>query len=574
MQRSIKIVAAAFLVYIYTISFAFAPADAQTLSPPPSPLATSSVHGLVIPGTGCSITTPGTIDCSAGSSVSLSASTADLIFSPNPITGTGTIGSTSPLNLQSGGNYTVLTGDAAYTILTGAHTYTLPQAGAAGFASGWGTCFLNIAGSGDSTINTTTSIFKGAGGGASLTLTPGAWACPSSDGTDWDTLSGGVVSTLSWPLTAPDNAIAIRASDATSGFAFDTAGLPGLVDGGSGITARLLSIVDDYAGGPGFLISGTTPTLSLSPGTGQTGSPEFDMIGYGAGAVIVPIRYNGSRGATSALVSGNKILELTSSGSFDTGVNDLSEVFSIIVDAAEDFTSGNTGTRARFRTTKIGSSSLEDRIVLDGTPAINLINAGGVVGAPTGGSQGAGTINAEIKYVINGGGVLKENVSFPGSIILQAIDDLGSGVPSVLIKGSNAPAASGHVGSPARVEAGDGDGVSSLGGGLILSGGQGGGSSTIDQDSSVSIHGGDAYAGSGSQGGNIYLSPGTSDPSGFGGVVFVNFPTTSGTPNSFWNDHSTVVMSGATPGVASCTVAVALATITIIGGRVTALTGC
>jgi hypothetical protein len=93
------------------------------------------------------------------------------------------------LNDQSGGNYTVLTADASKTISVGAHAYTLPQAGSTGFPAKWSACFLNV-GTGGATLSTTTSVFKGAGDGTSLTIRKYDFACPTSDGTDWPTFYG------------------------------------------------------------------------------------------------------------------------------------------------------------------------------------------------------------------------------------------------------------------------------------------------------------------------------------------------------------------------------------------------
>lgn len=99
----------------------------------------------------------------------------------------GVLSPTSVINDQDGGNYTVVTGDAAKTVLVGGYTYTLPQAGSAGFESGWSACFLNT-GTGDATLNATTSTFPGAGGGTSLILLPGDTACPTSNGTNYPTV--------------------------------------------------------------------------------------------------------------------------------------------------------------------------------------------------------------------------------------------------------------------------------------------------------------------------------------------------------------------------------------------------
>ncbi|MGE3280244.1 MAG: hypothetical protein AB7H90_11470 [Alphaproteobacteria bacterium] len=101
----------------------------------------------------------------------------------------GKLSLTSVINDQDGGNYTVLAGDAAKTVLVGSFIYTLPQAGSAGFGPGWSACLLNT-GAGNATVNTTTSLFRGASGTTALTIRPGSWACPSSDGTDYSTVFG------------------------------------------------------------------------------------------------------------------------------------------------------------------------------------------------------------------------------------------------------------------------------------------------------------------------------------------------------------------------------------------------
>lgn len=99
----------------------------------------------------------------------------------------GTLSLAQDINDKSATNYTILSSDGAKTILVGNHTYTLPQAGSSGFATKWGTCFLNV-GAANATINTTTSVFKGAGGTSTLTLAADTWACVTSFGANYATL--------------------------------------------------------------------------------------------------------------------------------------------------------------------------------------------------------------------------------------------------------------------------------------------------------------------------------------------------------------------------------------------------
>ncbi len=98
---------------------------------------------------------------------------------------------TVPLSDKTGADYTILDTDGGKTFLVAAHTYTVPQAGTTGFGTGYGVCFVNNGTSGNATVSSTTSVFKGAPGATtSMTLRPGAWACPTSDATNYQTVFG------------------------------------------------------------------------------------------------------------------------------------------------------------------------------------------------------------------------------------------------------------------------------------------------------------------------------------------------------------------------------------------------
>jgi hypothetical protein len=104
--------------------------------------------------------------------------------------GTATVSQSNTIGTdRSGGDYSVVTGDANTTLPVGAHTYTFPQAGSAGFANKWSTCLSNK-GAAPGTVTTTTSVFNGAGGGTSFTMAPNSWACATSDGTNWTVEAG------------------------------------------------------------------------------------------------------------------------------------------------------------------------------------------------------------------------------------------------------------------------------------------------------------------------------------------------------------------------------------------------
>jgi hypothetical protein len=131
----------------------------------------------------------------AGSAVtSITEATPDLVFTPDPITGTGTIGSTVPLDDCTSGNCTVsgsaalATGEATRRVFLGPHTYTLAQAGTAGFLSGWAPAEL-VCVTGPCVVTTTTSNFLPAAPGSTLTLQTGDSASLSSDGANYPTTS-------------------------------------------------------------------------------------------------------------------------------------------------------------------------------------------------------------------------------------------------------------------------------------------------------------------------------------------------------------------------------------------------
>ena len=99
-----------------------------------------------------------------------------------------TISATQAVNATIQNSGAAITSNlAGQTVLLGAFTYTLAQAGSTGFPANWGTCLLNNSTTGNATINATTSIFAGATYTAQMILAPGGWACPTSDGANYQT---------------------------------------------------------------------------------------------------------------------------------------------------------------------------------------------------------------------------------------------------------------------------------------------------------------------------------------------------------------------------------------------------
>lgn len=113
----------------------------------------------------------------------------------NPSPGTFTVATTQQTTdctsgtCPTSGSAAIASGDATKIALLGAHTYTIAQA-AGSFGAGFGLCFMNTSTTANATVNATTSVFNGAGGTTALTVPPQGWACPTSDGTNYDTVVG------------------------------------------------------------------------------------------------------------------------------------------------------------------------------------------------------------------------------------------------------------------------------------------------------------------------------------------------------------------------------------------------
>ncbi len=120
-------------------------------------------------------------------SVSVTASTPNVVVTPSPGTGTFTVGTTNPLNTQSGSSYTVVSGDLAKIVVrsaSGAQTDTVPQA-TGSFATG-AAFDLQTLTNGD-TLTPTTSTANGL---TSIKLGARQFSEWTSDGTDWYVMLG------------------------------------------------------------------------------------------------------------------------------------------------------------------------------------------------------------------------------------------------------------------------------------------------------------------------------------------------------------------------------------------------
>jgi hypothetical protein len=175
--------------------------------------------------------------------------------------GSATIALTSVVGAdKSATDYTIDTADSNTTIPVGAaHAYTLAQAGAAGFEAGWGVCLQNVSSSGNATISTTTSVFKGAGGATSFVLEGGGWACLTSKSGDWYTQVGHYI--------VPNANLATMAAHTYKGNNTGSTAVPSDLTA-TQLTAELNAVVGDSG-------AGGTKGLVPAPGAGDTAANKF-----------------------------------------------------------------------------------------------------------------------------------------------------------------------------------------------------------------------------------------------------------------------------------------------------------
>jgi hypothetical protein len=160
------------------------------------------------------------------------------------------------------------------------------------------------------------------------------------NGSAWVTVGGGG-SDLSNPFT--DDALALWASDVTSGYAFDSDGLPQLVDGPDGVTAGVTSAAGADEGNPGFLLSGTGNFVGLAVTPVNVGSSYLELDSY-FDDVGFPIylefdRSRGSRSDPTPVQNGDIFGNIYFYGNITSGSYNTTDAAPVHLwgQAAEDF---------------------------------------------------------------------------------------------------------------------------------------------------------------------------------------------------------------------------------------------
>lgn len=164
-----------------------------------------------------------------------------------------------------------------------------------------------------------------------------------------------------------------------------------VAQGGTGATSLPLNAAGAYALTNTILTTTGTATAPLSGAAGTVGSfaaNSLVVLGAGFSAVLGLGRANGSFASPTALAANDIIGNIVWDGTI-AGNWDAANRAGITVTATEAWTSTANGASMTFQTTPNGTVTTATRVT---------IQSGLVVGAPTGGDKGVGTINATTVY--------------------------------------------------------------------------------------------------------------------------------------------------------------------------------
>ena len=131
------------------------------------------------------------------------------------------------------------------------------------------------------------------------------------------------------------------------------------------------------SGSSGFSVESTAgqpnPTLALTPGNGLNGNAILELDGSNLSSpVIRSVTLGGTADAPTATTSGTFLGELDFDGYDGTGYTTF--IASVYFTAAETFGGSATGTAFHVVTTKTGSTSGAERLLIDGDGNTNIEN--------------------------------------------------------------------------------------------------------------------------------------------------------------------------------------------------------
>jgi hypothetical protein len=215
------------------------------------------------------------------------------------------------------------------------------------------------------------------------------------NGSAWVAIGG---SGLSNPFT--DSALALWASDPTSGLGFDASGLPQLVDGPDGVTANFLSNSGGGNNNPGLVIGQVSadayPGLTIGPqGANSAGGSFLTLLHFGdSGNNIYFAGAEGSVNAPTATIMDRYLgeIQMYGYGATDYTTNTVGNGFQMFARAAEQFDDTHGAVNVFFQTIDLVTEGAgpNTRILLDGYG--NTKQQNGVFALDTAGNDAGITI--------------------------------------------------------------------------------------------------------------------------------------------------------------------------------------
>ncbi len=191
---------------------------------------------------------------------------------------------------------------------------------------------------------------------------------------------------VTFPLTAPDNAIAINGSDATSGFGFDADGLPELINGTDVLSASLLPDAADSNTIPGLVVTGAPGStdgfvgIVVKPSVGLFGAGSVELDGFHEDWPVVSLTTSDGPAGTPTAVANN-----TTIGEYNFFGRDQGDSLVNVVQVRARMTDNTAWGGDYFISTQSGGSAAI-RFWIDGSG--NVRQANGVMVLDTAGDSG------------------------------------------------------------------------------------------------------------------------------------------------------------------------------------------
>jgi hypothetical protein len=174
------------------------------------------------------------------------------------------------------------------------------------------------------------------------------------------------------------------------------------------------------------LAAGLTGTV-LHVGGVDTAITRVQADAFGAVAEFTGAAYGGTNASRTAITSGTALVRINAYAY--NGAALVGSIASLEFSAAENIASGHQGSTACLRTTPTASTTLTTGLCQEASGGI-------IIGSPTGGDKGVGTLNATALYVggvaVIGGGITTLTNGTTPTSGYTAGQILGSGVGNVL----------------------------------------------------------------------------------------------------------------------------------------------